>query len=182
MAYQRSKLGQDEFTTFDPALIDYPPMETNPLVSEIVTFPSTDLPGGYAPGWWGVDPSTIPSTAPVAPATSSWSWSDIWKPVADVIGTLSTAAGKVLPAILKTTPQTGYPSPYPQTPSTKIPAGYYVDPVSGRLTPIPPGYRINPMTGGLLPIQAGMTDSPYFWPVALGLGAMFLVTSKKSRK
>lgn len=93
--------------------------------------------------------------------TSSWSWSDIFKPAADILTAGATAFSKIYPAIKGT----GYPSPYPQTPSTKVPAGYRLDPATGRLVP--------------LTAQAGLTASPYFWPIVLGGAAFFLMTKKR---
>ena len=139
-------------------------MENNPLVTEIVTFPSYQV---------------LPSTE-AAPSGSSWSWSDIFKPVADVLTAGAGLFAQVYPAIKGTTPQTGYPSPNPQTPNQKAPAGYQFDPATGKLVPI--GYKVDSLTGQLIPLQAGITASPYFWPVIAGLGAMFLVTSGSKKK
>jgi len=189
MAYQRNVLGQDYSATFEPSSVE--------TALDVPLSPSTDLTpwltagvpvttefsqpvSVYSGGWWGTDVSAIPSD--VAPASTGWSWSDIWKPVADIITTGAGAFAKIYPAITGTTPQTGYPSPYPQTPNTKIPAGYTIDPVTRKLVPI--GYTIDPVTGKYIPIQAGITASPYFWPVILGVGAMFLVTAggKKGKR
>ncbi len=148
--YQRCQLGQD-------ADIDWGAI--SPVEPEIPSLPQEVL----TPAPW-VGQLQPPSglETPSAPPSASWTWSDVWGGVAPVIKTGAEAFTRIYGAIKGT----GYPSPYPQTPSTRIPPGYALNPRTGRIE------RISAPTGGII-------QSPYFWPVVLGAGAFFLVSARK---
>lgn len=144
--YSRDKLGQDEvFAIVSPGteIISLQPGEGYQAYTQ------------FAPT--GLEP-------PSAPPGSSWSWGDIWTGAAQVIRTGAEAFARIYPAIKGT----GYPSPYPQTPTG---------------AQIPPGYRLNPSTGRIEPVSqiTAMTASPYFWPAVLGIGAFFIVSQTRRR-
>jgi hypothetical protein len=175
--YQRSRLAQDEEFAFLPS--EY----SN---GGGYTF-STPSNGAFAlqptPSYPAIEPYSPPVFEPLptitpapAPADSGWTWQDIWKPVSQVLTTGAEVFSKVYPAVTGTapvtSPQTGYPSPYPQTPKPSAPTGYqYI------YNPATRSYQLQPLTQ-----QAGITASPYFWPVTLGLGALlFLTAGRKGR-
>ncbi len=192
--YQRDVLGQDWFTDplpdFGPSSIVEVDTYSTPdwsyttvpdetpgwsFYDDPVSYPSYEVPQLPAPAplIWSPEPS--PVLAPV-PQDSSWSWESIWKGIEPVIRTGAEAFTKIYPVVTGTKTSSGQA----QAPTTT--------PRPGALwpanTPPPSGYRRDPMTGKLVPttMQAGITASPYFWPVALGLGAMVLMSSGGSSK
>lgn len=200
--YQRDRLGQDEMTELTPINAsmpaDYPIVEES--ISPYSDYTFTELPADYSylqPAGSVVETvyplqpevqnelapwqeyGTYVSPAPVTtqPAESTWSWSSLWEGIAPVIKTGAEAFSKIYPVV--TAPKT--------TTQAAVPSGYYRT-STGSVAPIPKGYTVNPQTGqlqplpGTVPMVTGITASPYFWPVTIGIGALFLLSQSKRRR